>query len=390
MKKSSKTCRECYYDLFNDHCFYTECSCCPLYHQDEHYTGEGTSFLCHCNKLADGEECHYYKEIETNTDDIVIDLVGRVISDSRYRLGTIREEKENSIVVEFCDGYIELDFLEFDNSNNANAPVAISKNVSSYIQKKINNLCKSNQYRRNNMEEKKVLSFGFSAGTRAIDNYDRCCSLFGFKRSLRGNFGQQRMLYAKNATQEGYSVWMLAHSSLNESFNRNRRWYNIFVYPDIIREIWFVPSDISASQEDHSYRVCFAKNKNGEYVFQGIYEPQKIDWEKAPDGKTELVRTFKKISQIYPMENNTAVDINTANNHTFYEPKITKYIEILNVIDGCQIKALILETNKDTSVNVDVTLRPFQKALIGKQVGDTFSLPNVSYTYQIKKIVIKE
>ena len=73
-----------------------------------------------------------------------------------------------------------------------------------------------------------------------------------------------------------------------------------------------------------------------------------------------------------------------------YKNAFEKYIEILNVIDGCQIKALILETNKDTAVNVDVTLRPFQKALIGKQVGDTFSLPNVSYTYQIKKIVIKE
>ena len=138
MKKSSKTCRECYYGLFNDYCFNTECSCCPLSHQDEHYTREGTLFFCHCSKLADGEECHYYKEIETNTDDIVIDLVGRVIFDSRYGLGTIREEKENSIVVKFCDGYIELDFSEFDVSNNANAPVAISEDVSRYIQKRIN------------------------------------------------------------------------------------------------------------------------------------------------------------------------------------------------------------------------------------------------------------
>ncbi|MBQ8140930.1 MAG: hypothetical protein IJ038_04455 [Clostridia bacterium] len=113
-------------------------------------------------------------------------------------------------------------------------------------------------------------------------------------------FTYRKMLYAKYATKEGYSVWMLAHSSLNESFNRNRRWYNIFVYPDIIREIWFNPSDISMSQEDYSYRVCFAKNKEGLYVFQGIYEPQKIEWEEVM-GKRELVRTFKRISKVYPI-----------------------------------------------------------------------------------------
>ena len=76
-------------------------------------------------------------------------------------------------------------------------------------------------------QNQKILTRGFTAGTKAIDNYDKCCALFGFRSSLRGNFGPQRMLYAKNATSDGYSVWMLAHSSLNESFNKNRRWYNI-------------------------------------------------------------------------------------------------------------------------------------------------------------------
>jgi hypothetical protein len=223
-------------------------------------------------------------------------------------------------------------------------------------------------------EQQDILKIGFSAGTRAIDNYDRCCTLFGFKRALRGNFAQQKMLYAKYATREGYSVWMLAHSSLNESFNRNRRWYNIFVYPDIIREIWFNPSDISMSQEDCSYRVCFAKNKEGLYVFQGIYEPQKIEWEEVM-GKRELVRTFKRISKVYPISEESL--------ETEKEP-----VEISHVIDNCQIKAQILESNKDTTVSVDISRRPFQKALIGKTIGDTFTLPNVKLTYQIKKILI--
>ena len=235
-----------------------------------------------------------------------------------------------------------------------------------------------------------ILKIGFSAGTRAIDNYDRCCSLFGFKKALRGNFAQQKMLYAKYATQEGYSVWMLAHSSLNESFNRNRRWYNIFVYPDIIREIWFNPSDISMSQEDYSYRVCFAKNKEGSYVFQGIYEPQKIEWEEVM-GKTELVRTFKRISKVYPINGESLeLDKESSASNIFDSIKSNEPAEISHVVDNCQIKARIFENNKDTTVNVDISLRPFQKALIGKTIGDTFTLPNVKLTYQIKKILIED
>lgn len=227
-----------------------------------------------------------------------------------------------------------------------------------------------------------VLSYGFTAGTKAIDNYDSCCSLFGFKKILRGNFAQQKMLYAKNATSEGYSVWMLAHSSLNESFNKNKRWYNLFVYPDIIREIWFNPSDISASQEDYSYRVCFAKNKHGMYVFQGIYAPQKIEWEDV-FGKKELVRTFKRISLVYPIEEHHKKEMPSTK---VSAPSKEEALELPHVIDKCQIKAKILESNKDTTIAVDIVNRPFQNILIGKKVGDRFSLPNVKLTYEIKKI----
>lgn len=227
-----------------------------------------------------------------------------------------------------------------------------------------------------------VLHYGFTAGTKAIDNYNSCCSLFGFKQSLSGNFTQQKMLYAKNATSEGYSVWMLAHSSLNEPFNKNKKWYNIFVYPDIIREIWFNPSDISASQEDYSYRVCFAKNKHGMYVFQGIYAPQKIEWEDV-FGKKELVRTFKRISLVYPIEEHHKKEMPSTK---VSAPSKEEALELPHVIDKCQIKAKILESNKDTTIAVDIVNRPFQNILIGKKVGDRFSLPNVKLTYEIKKI----
>ena len=116
--------------------------------------------------------------------------------------------------------------------------------------------------------EERVLKYGFSAGTKAIDNYDRCCDLFGFKRHLRGSFASQKPLYAKNATKEGYSVWMLAHSSLNESYiqvkSSGRRWYNKFVDGDTIKKVWF---NFSEYVEDNTIRITFAKSKQGNYIF---------------------------------------------------------------------------------------------------------------------------
>ena len=153
-------------------------------------------------------------------------------------------------------------------------------------------------------QNRAILQRGFTAGTRAIDNYDRCCTLFGFDPARRGSFGRQQMLYAKNATPEGYSVWMLAHTSLNESFNRDRKWYNMFG-TDTIKEIWFDTNDAVGSLQDRSVRICFAK-QNGNYVFQGLYEPKTIAIETVPDGECELVRTFQRISLCYPMDDTAA------------------------------------------------------------------------------------
>ena len=45
-----------------------------------------------------------------------------------------------------------------------------------------------------------------------------------------------------------------------------------------------------------------------------------------------------------------------------------------------------IEKDKKTTISVDCSARPFQKNLIGKSVGDVFSLPNVDLTYRIEKI----
>ena len=113
--------------------------------------------------------------------------------------------------------------------------------------------------------------------------------------------------------------------------------------------------------------------------------------EDVNTGKEEWVRTFKRISKVYPFENYTKIK-NTGDfvvDKPLIPPKVKSTMEISNVIDKCQIKAIILETKKDTTVHVDITLRPFQKALIGKKKGDIFSLPNVKLTYKIQKILIE-
>ena len=233
-------------------------------------------------------------------------------------------------------------------------------------------------------QAQRFLTPGFTAGTKAIDNYDECCRLLGFRRSLRNRFDMMQMLYAKNATPEGYSVWMVAHTNLREPFNRDRKWYNKFMSPDLLKEIWFDPTDQEGSLKDTSIRVCFAKARNGSYVFQGVYKPEKIAYEKVDDGQIELVRTFKKISKTYPIESegytqNVAMSCQSND------------IEAVSmVVDKCKIKADILESNKETTVIVDLELRPLQKALIGKKIGETFTLPNVNLTYKIKEILIEE
>ncbi len=60
-----------------------------------------------------------------------------------------------------------------------------------------------------------------------------------------------------------------------------------------------------------------------------------------------------------------------------------------SVIDGCKLDAFIVEQNRETSFEINVTLRPMQCAMIGLCVGDVFKLPNVPLTYKIIRIYEK-
>ncbi|MCA0386304.1 MAG: hypothetical protein LCH34_11970 [Firmicutes bacterium] len=67
---------------------------------------------------------------------------------------------------------------------------------------------------------------------------------------------------------------------------------------------------------------------------------------------------------------------------------MTKAIKKLSVVtDHVLIKAVILETNKDTTIVVDLSKYSKQKKIIGKQVGDIFSFDGNPNTYKILEII---
>ena len=102
-------------------------------------------------------------------------------------------------------------------------------------------------------------------GRVAKDIYLECCSAFGFNRRKAGSFGRQRLLYDTDCTVEGYDVWMLPHSDLTGDTNEN--WWN-FIDDGGKKIIQYnrVKDDYSAN-----LRLTFVKQKNGYYVYMGIY-----------------------------------------------------------------------------------------------------------------------
>lgn len=113
-------------------------------------------------------------------------------------------------------------------------------------------------------------------GTRAKDIYSDGVRCFGWNDSKKGSFGSQRKLYDVNCTKEGYSVLFLPYSNINNIKNDKANWTD-FISSDFktIKEVW---KDISVeSFDDRTERITFAKQKNGQYIYIGIFQAEKID-----------------------------------------------------------------------------------------------------------------
>ena len=137
--------------------------------------------------------------------------------------------------------------------------------------------------------------FGYSAR----DAYRSVGRRYHWDMSLAESFGPQRLLYAKDATLEGFSVWFLAHSNFNEE--DNGIWRNSFD-GDYIREEWLNQNMLHHNKMilDHTVRVVFAKKKSGKYYFMGVYVLD--NFEKNDDGNR--VKIYRRISTVYPVGEN--------------------------------------------------------------------------------------
>lgn len=132
---------------------------------------------------------------------------------------------------------------------------------------------------------------GKPLGSVAKEVYSECVKELGFDKSKTGLFGKQQDLYAKAATKEGYSVWMLRHSNWTDS--KSDGWTNnILDDGDKIEETWDNPS-MGDFSNDKSRRVVFAYDKKqGSYIFLGIFDVESIDHSRG-------IKTYNRISTSY-------------------------------------------------------------------------------------------
>lgn len=103
-------------------------------------------------------------------------------------------------------------------------------------------------------------------------------------------------LYAENTITGVDYVWFLSHS--NWTASKGDSW-EITISKDksLIEEIF------ERKKEDLFYdgvhRVVFAKKKNGQYVFLGIYETDDFKKDKDRNGKRIWRKTYRQISDSY-------------------------------------------------------------------------------------------
>ena len=117
-------------------------------------------------------------------------------------------------------------------------------------------------------------------GTVAKDIYYDGYYHHGWDYSKRVFFDSLKILYATDCTRDGYSVWFLPYSNINNFKNPYSNWTN-FVSSDfkVIKEYWHKIDE--RFEEDTEERITFVKQKNGEYVYLGIFQVKEWDREKG-------------------------------------------------------------------------------------------------------------
>ena len=128
-------------------------------------------------------------------------------------------------------------------------------------------------------------------GTRAKDIYEEGCAVFGWNYSNRGYFCSQKLLHAKKSTKEGFSVWFLTYSNLNTGSNKNANWVD-YISADFntVKEVWKKIDE--RFYNDFDIRLTFARQKDGKYIYIGIFQADETDEENS-------CKTYHRIEKDY-------------------------------------------------------------------------------------------
>ena len=142
--------------------------------------------------------------------------------------------------------------------------------------------------------ESTPLTAGKKYGTASNRIYEACIPAFGFAPEGLKEFGWNNHMYAKAATKEGYSVWMLAHSNWTDT--KNGKWRNTISEGfRLITEDWGENAAGLEKELPDEIRVTFAKDAAGAYIFLGVFQCMVIDQEKR-------LKKYELISDKYPMD----------------------------------------------------------------------------------------
>lgn len=126
-------------------------------------------------------------------------------------------------------------------------------------------------------------------GTNAQKIFDECAEKFGWLKTERVNFGMMQKMFSDKAAGENYSVWFIAHSDW--SGTNDDLYKNILgVTASTIKEEYL--KDSVPETTDQSTRIVFAKRKNEEYYFLGLYKLLE---------QNSTTRIYKRISDQYPI-----------------------------------------------------------------------------------------
>lgn len=137
-------------------------------------------------------------------------------------------------------------------------------------------------YGYGNVNEAGCFEYRKSYGTNAQKIYYIGCVHFAFNYKKIDSFAMRKLLFDTECSPEGYSVWIIPHSDLNGETNENKSWANFIDIKNGRITQYTIGEDYWSNEDTTDKRIVFVKQKDGEYVFIGVYQRQDEMMENYP------------------------------------------------------------------------------------------------------------